>query len=153
MFIADKGHFTGWCVWTYKYISYLYQLPSVLQPMLFEQTSHSYTFLHKSGSLWKDCFKLFELTETVCQKDNKRFAELLGRFRTGDCTAEDFILLQSCQITQNDVTYPLHLEQMLMLISTTMKCLRNHVQDMCRTYITFNSCRRFSLWWNFYCIY
>jgi len=98
--------------------------------MLFEETSHSYIFLHKSGSLWKDCFKLFELTETVCQKDDKRFAELLGRFRTGDCTAENFILLQSCQITQNDVTYLLYLEQMLMLISTTMKCLRNHVQDI-----------------------
>ena len=49
-------------------ISDLYQLPPVLQPMLFEQTSNAYASLYNSGGLWKDYFRLFELTETVCQK-------------------------------------------------------------------------------------
>jgi len=74
----------------------LYQLPPVLQPMLFEQTSNAYTSLYNSGSLWKYHFRLFELTETVCQKGDKRFAELLERFRTASCTKEDYALLLQC---------------------------------------------------------
>jgi len=74
--------------------------------MLFEQTFNAYASLYNSGSLWKDCFKLFELTEPVCQKDDARFVELLERLRTASCTTDDYTLLQSHKISLHNATYP-----------------------------------------------
>ena len=81
----------------------LYQLLLVLQPMLFELTSNAYAFLYNSGCLWKDCFKLIELTETMHQKDDKRFAELLGWLRTASYTSEDYAALHSRNCTTKPI--------------------------------------------------
>ena len=59
-------------------VSDLHHLPPALQPMLFEQSSNAYASLYNSGSLWKDFFKIFELTEIVRQKVTHNLLNCLG---------------------------------------------------------------------------
>ena len=56
----------------------LYQ--PVLQHHVFGQPSDAYARLHTigNGSLWEEKFKLMELDEIMCQKDDKEFAMLLN---------------------------------------------------------------------------
>ena len=43
-------------------------------------------------------FKIYELTQIMRQKDDKTFAELLNRLRTGHQTQEDIKLLKNTKI-------------------------------------------------------
>jgi len=47
-------------------------------------------------------FKLFELTETMHQKDDTNFADLLGRLRVGKQSQDDIIALKAHQTTPDD---------------------------------------------------
>ena len=78
----------------------LYQLPPVLQSPVFSS-------LHGSGSLWKDEFKMLELTEIMRQRGDTVFAELLCRLRVNRCTDEDLDLLKSRITTPESLTYPI----------------------------------------------
>ena len=42
----------------------------------------------------------------VHQKEDKKFAELLGASRTASCIPEDYTLLQSRNISLHNLTYP-----------------------------------------------
>ena len=84
----------------------LYQLPPVCQPHLFDLVSDPYVKLHKTGSLWKDEFVLFELDQIMRQKDDTTFAELLCRLRVASCTENDITLLKSRVVHDGDNTYP-----------------------------------------------
>ena len=82
----------------------LYQLQPVGQKHIFGDPSDDYARLH--GSIWKETFILFELTESMRQKDDQAFAELLKRVRTAECTEDDLSLLQSREVTTNSEDYP-----------------------------------------------
>ena len=84
----------------------LYQLQPVAQPYVFAQVANVYARLHRTGSLWMDEFRLFELDEIVRQKDDQAFAELLSRVRTATCNSEDITLLESREISADDPSYP-----------------------------------------------
>jgi hypothetical protein len=84
----------------------LFQLPPVCQPHLFGLVSDAYARLHKTGSLWKDEFVLFELDEIMRQRDDATFAELLCRVRVAACTENDITLLKSRVVHDGDETYP-----------------------------------------------
>ena len=74
----------------------LYQLQPVAESWIFR--SHAASV---AGNLWKDHFKMFELTEIMRQKDDKTFAELLNRLRVGKCTVADRQLLATRQLPKN----------------------------------------------------
>ena len=82
----------------------LYQLQPVGQSHVFGLPSDSYARLH--GSLWEENFQMIELTESMRQKEDGQFAELLMRVRTAKCTDSDIALLKSREITTTDPTYP-----------------------------------------------
>ena len=42
-----------------------------------------------ASNIWTDNFTMFELTEIMGQKDDKKFAELLNRMREGKHTKHD----------------------------------------------------------------
>ena len=63
--------------------------------------------LHGSGSLWRDEFKMLELTEIMRQRGDTVFAEILCRLRVNRCTEEDLDLLKSRITTPESLTYPI----------------------------------------------
>ena len=82
----------------------LYQLQPVAQKHLFSEPSDDYARLH--GSIWKEKFKMFELTESMRQKDDVAFSDLLLRVRKAECTEEDIALLQSREVSTTSEDYP-----------------------------------------------
>ena len=84
----------------------LYQLQPVGQNHIFSLPSDHYAKLH--GSLWEENFQLIELTESMRQREDLQFAELLMRVRTASCTEEDITLLKSREVSVTDPQYPQH---------------------------------------------
>lgn len=70
---------------------------------IFTQSNKGYGPL--AENLWRDNFKLFELTVIMRQRDDTIFAELLNRIRKGNQTEEDFSLKtcvkEECQEISN----------------------------------------------------
>lgn len=64
----------------------------------------SYAKLH--GSLWEENFQMMELTESMRQRDDHDFAQLLMRVRTATCTKDDITLLKSRVVSKADPSYP-----------------------------------------------
>ncbi|XP_078660053.1 uncharacterized protein LOC144904785 [Branchiostoma floridae x Branchiostoma belcheri] len=82
----------------------LFQLQPVGQNHVFGLPSDSYAKLH--GSLWEENFHMMELTESMRQKEDQNFANLLMRVRTASCTEDDIHLLTSRVISRTDPSYP-----------------------------------------------
>uniref|UniRef100_A0A672Z295 ATP-dependent DNA helicase n=1 Tax=Sphaeramia orbicularis TaxID=375764 RepID=A0A672Z295_9TELE len=82
----------------------LYQLQPVGQNHVFGLPSDSYARLH--GSLWEENFRLMELTESMRQRDDQHFAQLLMRVRTATCTQGDITLLKTRVVKKSDNSYP-----------------------------------------------
>ncbi|XP_078670863.1 uncharacterized protein LOC144910993 [Branchiostoma floridae x Branchiostoma belcheri] len=82
----------------------LFQLQPVGQNHVFGLPSDSYAKLH--GSLWEENFHMMELTESMRQKEDQNFANLLMRVRTASCTEDDIHLLKSRVISRTDPSYP-----------------------------------------------
>lgn len=72
----------------------LFQLKPVMDSWIFSHSNKDYGPL--AANLWRDNFKLFELTIIMRQKDDKTFAELLNRLREGNQTEQDISLLCHC---------------------------------------------------------
>ena len=85
-----------------------YQLKPVKGQFIFENYRENYGPL--ATNLWKDNFTIFELTEIMRQKDDKKFAQLLNRLRTGAHTKRDVKCLTDTKIHNvhlaNDTTIP-----------------------------------------------
>ena len=82
----------------------LFQLQPVGQNHVFTSPSDSYARLH--ASLWEENFQMLELTQSMRQKDDQHFAQLLMRVRTANCSQDDISLLKSRVISKQDVNYP-----------------------------------------------
>ena len=65
----------------------LHQLKPVMGQFVFEDYRNDYGPL--ATNLWKENFKLYELTDIMRQKDDKQFAQLLNRLRVGTHTKND----------------------------------------------------------------
>lgn len=76
----------------------LFQLKPVMAKQIFELPQNSYAKLH--GSIWKEVFSLVELVEIMRQKEDKSFAELLNRARTGQLTNTDIEVLSGRVVTK-----------------------------------------------------
>ena len=50
-------------------------------------------------NLWKENFKLYELTDIMRQKDDKQFTQLLNRLQVGTHTKNDIKLLKKTKTT------------------------------------------------------
>ena len=75
----------------------LYQLPPIRRRAVFENFKNdTFNLCHP----W-NAFKMIELTEIMRQKDDKQFAELLNRIRTGTQTEADIQCIQSRSITHS----------------------------------------------------
>jgi hypothetical protein len=57
----------------------LFQLKPVFDGLVFENLSQEYGPL--ALNLWRENFKMYELTVIMRQKDSREFAELLNRLR------------------------------------------------------------------------
>lgn len=73
-----------------------HQLAPVRDNYVFDPPQNTMNKIHGSY-LWAN-FKLYELTEVMRQRDDKRFAEALNRLRVGRTTEEDNELFRSRQI-------------------------------------------------------
>ena len=62
----------------------LYQLKPVMGQLVFEDYRNNYGPL--ATNLWTQHFKIYELTEIMRQKDDKKFTQLLNRLRIGSHT-------------------------------------------------------------------
>ena len=82
----------------------LFQLHPVLDSWIFSPPDQDYALL--APNLWKENFKLFELTEVMRQKDDQSFAKLLNRLREGKQTEEDNNVLCTRIINSNSSDYP-----------------------------------------------
>ena len=80
----------------------LYQLKPVMGQFVFENYKSNYSPL--ASNLWTENFKIYELTQIMRQKDDKTFAELLNRLRTGHQTQEDIKLLKNTKIRNKHLT-------------------------------------------------
>ena len=65
----------------------LFQLKPVFDKWIFQNSQMAYSAL--ASNIWTDNFTMFELTEIMRQKDDKKFAELLNRMREGKHTKHD----------------------------------------------------------------
>ncbi|XP_056001840.1 uncharacterized protein LOC130048804 [Ostrea edulis] len=72
----------------------LFQLKPVMDGWIFSLPNTDYGPL--AANLWRDNFKLFELTIIMRQRDDRTFAELLNRLREGNQTEQDISLLCQC---------------------------------------------------------
>ena len=87
--------FGGVCILTFG--DFL-QLPPVKQsPVFSDRKPGSYGAL--ALHLWKDFFKLNELTVIVRQVQDPQFAALLSRLRIGDHTTEDVAAIKAMEHT------------------------------------------------------
>lgn len=85
-----------------------YQLKPVKGQFIFEDYKDNYGPL--AINLWTENFTIFELTEIMRQKDDKNFAQLLNRLRTGAHTKKDIQFLKDTKIHNrhlaNNTTIP-----------------------------------------------
>ena len=70
----------------------LYQIKPVMGQFVFEDYRNNYGPL--ATNLWTEHFKIYELTEIMRQKDDKKFAQLLNRLRIGARTKNDIKILK-----------------------------------------------------------
>ena len=70
----------------------LFQLQPVMQQYIFMDLTSDYGPL--ATNLWKEHFAVFELTEIMQQKEDKKFAQLLNCLHIGEHTAADISLLK-----------------------------------------------------------
>ena len=64
---------------------------------IFEDYSRNYEPL--TTNLWTEYFKIYNLTQIMRQKDDKKFAQLLNRLRTGNHTKNDIRTLEHTKMS------------------------------------------------------
>ncbi|CAH1233099.1 PIF1 [Branchiostoma lanceolatum] len=86
----------------------MFQLQPVGQRHVFSEPSSDYAKLHAKikGSLWEENFRMIELTESMRQKEDQDFANLLMRVRRAACTESDMNILKSRVISKTNPCYP-----------------------------------------------
>ncbi|XP_053405183.1 uncharacterized protein LOC128558914 [Mercenaria mercenaria] len=84
----------------------LYQLQPVTGGWIFKDLDRGASAL--SRNLWKDHFRMYELTEIMRQKDDISFAELLNRLRHNALTDVDRAELKKREVKQYSEQHPLH---------------------------------------------
>ena len=80
----------------------LFQLQPVGQSHIFKDGFNRLV----SFKPWVENFKLMELTESMRQKEDQQFAQVLMRVRTASCTQDDITLLKSRIVKKTDTNYP-----------------------------------------------
>ena len=129
--MSDDVTFGGVSILT---VGDLHQLPPIAQAPLFSTVNDSYTKLYRSGSLWVD---EFQLDETMWQRGDSTFTELLCRVRTSNCTPEDLDILKSRVITIDSPNYPtpvLHVYRLNEYTNDQNKLMLNSLAPECEQY-------------------
>ena len=87
----------------------LFQLKPVFDKWIFENSKDDYSAL--AMNIWQECFKMFELTEIMRQKDDREFAELLNRLREGKHTQRDIEILKGriLKVKPTECNYPMNM--------------------------------------------
>lgn len=81
-----------------------FQLKPVFDGWIFEDQSKGIAAL--APNLWKELFKMHELTEIMRQKDDMEFAQLLNRLRENELTENDIAILNTRVAQTDDPSYP-----------------------------------------------
>ena len=71
----------------------LFQLQPVFDKWIFENADQGYAPL--ATNLWQKYFTMYELTQIMRQKDDKKYAELLNHLREGNHTKNDITSLKA----------------------------------------------------------
>jgi len=82
----------------------LFQLKPVADTWIFQDLSRDASAL--SPNLWKEHFKMFELTEIMRQKDDFEFAQMLNRLRIHKLTEQDQKAIADCTVKPDSESYP-----------------------------------------------
>ena len=87
----------------------LFQLKPVFDKWIFENPAIDYSGL--ASNIWTENFTLFELTETMRQKDDREFAELLNRLREGKHSEGDVAILKQrlLKVRPQEDNYPMNM--------------------------------------------
>ena len=84
----------------------LFQLELVMDRYIFKNLDNSdYAIL--APNKWQEHFKMFELDQTMRQKDSKVFAEILNRLREGKHTQDNILKLKQRIIEENSISDPM----------------------------------------------
>ena len=94
----------------------LYQLQPIRDGWVFNDLKRGPSSL--APNLWKDHFKMFELTEIMRQKDDIEFTELLNRLRHNSLTESDKEKIKACEILKDSIDYPLSAPHFLLKTSS-----------------------------------
>ena len=97
----------------------LFQLRPVLDGWVFKQPSKDLAIL--GPNIWKDHFKLFELTRIMRQRGDQTFAETLNRLREGVHTSQDVQLLKSRCLSTTHPDYQIDAPHILYYNDDVMK--------------------------------
>ncbi|KAK3105661.1 hypothetical protein FSP39_002926 [Pinctada imbricata] len=82
----------------------LFQLQPVGDSWIFNDLSDGPQAL--ATNLWKEHFRIFELTQIMRQKDDMYFANLLNRLRTNDLTEDDKTEIDKHKVNPTQENYP-----------------------------------------------
>jgi hypothetical protein len=63
-------------------------------------------YFRRCTNLWKELFKMHELTEIMRQKDDMEFAQLLNRLRENELTENDIAILNTRVAQTDEPSYP-----------------------------------------------
>ena len=80
-----------------------FQLKPVFDGWIFQDLNKGISAL--SPNLWKELFKVHELTQIMRQKDDIEFAELLNRLRLNNLNDNDFAILDTRTVRIEDQSY------------------------------------------------
>jgi len=82
----------------------LFQLQPVIDGYIFKHLDNS-EYIILAPNLWQEHFRMFELHETMRQRESKMFAQMLNRLREGKHTCQDIMKFKERLIDSNSNEY------------------------------------------------
>ncbi len=107
----------------------LFQLQPVFDKWIFESSSNVYSELATNS--WQDNFTMYELTQIMRQRDDKKFAEILNRLREGKHSNEDLNVIKTRIVPSNGNANPCLEKTHLFTTNKAVDMHNEKVHEMC----------------------
>ena len=100
-----------------------YQMKPVMGGYIFKNSGKCYTAL--APNVWCDNFKIYSLTEILCQKEEKTFCEILNHLHKAQCTEEDNRVFESYIVKKDSEDYNFGARHIFLFANTVKQHNRN----------------------------
>ena len=99
-----------------------YQMKPVMDG-LFKNSGKCYTAL--APNVWCDSFKIYSLTEIMCQKEEKKFCEIPNHLHKGQCTEQDNKVFESRIVKKDSKDYNFSARHIFSFVNAVKQHNRN----------------------------